>query len=304
MNGIVVVDKPAGWTSAHVVAKVKRTLKATKVGHTGTLDPFATGVLICCVDKATRLARLLSQGRKAYEAVMRLGVRTDTQDLTGHVVSKGSTLDITEKQIKTVFEQFLKVEEQVPPAFSALKHQGKPLYTLARKGVFVEKPARPIVIYHLEIRDIDLPFIRFDVVCSAGTYIRTLSADLGDALGCGAHLVSLCRTETGGFTLAETISVATLERLAASGQASSCILPMHEALKGIPEIRAGQHLAQKIRYGKPLTESEIGPVAASNASWIKVTDADRDLIAILELNKKDGILPYMCVFPKVREQGT
>ena len=155
----------------------------------------------------------------------------------------------------------------------------------------------------MKIRDIELPFIRFEVICSAGTYIRTLSSDLGEALGCGAHLVSLCRTETGGFTLAETISLATLERLAASGQASSCILPMNEALKGIPEIRAGQNLAQKIRHGKPLTESELGPVAANNASWIKITDGDRDLIAILEFNKKDGTLPYMCVFPKAREQG-
>jgi tRNA pseudouridine55 synthase len=303
MNGIVAVDKPAGWTSAHVVAKVKRALKATKVGHTGTLDPFATGVLICCVGRATRLAQLLAKGRKSYEAVMRLGVRTDTQDFTGRVVSKASVMEITDSQIKSVFQRFMKVEEQVPPAFSALKHRGEPLYKLARKGIFVEKPARRIVIHHLKILDIDLPFIRFEVICSAGTYIRTLSADLGEALGCGAHLVSLCRTETGGFTLAETISLSTLERLGALGQASSCVLPMNEALKGIPEIKAGQALAQKIRYGKPITDSELGPVDTKHASWIKITDADRDLIAVLESNKKDGILPYMCVFPKAREQG-
>ena len=303
MNGVVAINKPAAWTSAQVVAKVKGALKANKVGHTGTLDPFATGVLLCCVNRATRLAPLLSKGKKSYEAVMHLGVRTDTQDLTGRMVSQTSTLDITKHDITSVFQHFLKVDKQIPPAFSALKHRGEPLYKWARKGVFVEKPARPIVIYHLQILDMDLPFIRFEVTCSEGTYIRTLSADLGEALGCGAHLVSLCRTETGGFTLDETISLSTLERLAASGQASSCVLPMNQALKGIPEVQASQALAQKIQYGKPITQPELGPLETKHVPWIKITDADKDLIAVLASHKKNGVLPYMCVFPKAGGQG-
>jgi tRNA pseudouridine55 synthase len=303
MNGIVAVDKPADMTSAHVVARVKRALKAKKVGHTGTLDPFATGVLICCINRATRLAQFLSLGRKSYEAVMRLGVRTDTQDLTGGVVSEASTAGITDDHIRSVFQAFLEVKEQVPPAFSALKHLGEPLYKLARKGIFVEKPPRRIAIHHMELLDIALPFVRFEVICSAGTYIRTLSDDLGVALGCGAHLVELRRTESGGMTLAETISLSTLEKVAAEGNVSDCIVPMNEALKGIPEIRADQNLAQKIGCGMPITEAELGRVdPQEEASWIKVTDADNNLIAVLGSDIKDGILPYMCVFPTVAGQ--
>lgn len=298
MNGIVAVNKPADMTSAQVVARVKRALKAKKVGHTGTLDPFATGVLICCVNRATRLAQFLSKSRKSYEAVMCLGVRTDTQDLTGCVMSETSISEVTDKAIKSVFRRFLGVREQVPPAFSALKHRGEPLYKLARKGVFVEKPPRRIAIYHLELLDINLPFVRFKVMCSSGTYIRTLSDDLGVALGCGAHLVELCRTECGGMTLADAIGLPTLEDLAAKGQGSRCIVPMNEALKGIPEVQADESLAQKVGCGIPISEAELGCVASrEEASWIKVTDAHSNLIAVLGSQMKDGVLPYMCVFP-------
>lgn len=303
MNGIVAVDKPAGMTSAQVVAVVKRALKAKKVGHTGTLDPFATGVLICCVDQATRLARFLCQGKKYYKAVMRLGIETDTQDLTGRVVSEAPILGVTEREIRATFRRFLKADTQVAPAFSALKHQGQALYKLARQGVFVDKPARRIEIYHLEILDIDLPFVRFEVICSAGTYVRTLSADLGKSLGCGAHLVELCRTQNGGITLSESISLESLEMLAEKGQVSRCIVPMNEALKGVPEIQANCTLIKKIRHGQPITEATLGVVEATDASWIKVTDASKHLIAILGSNKKNGVLPYMCVFPKTGEQA-
>lgn len=297
MNGIVAVDKPANLTSAQVVARVKAALGAGKVGHTGTLDPFATGVLICCLNRATRLAQFFSKGRKSYEAVMCLGVRTDTQDLTGRVVSEASTAAITEEAIRSVFRRFLNVKEQVPPAFSALKHRGEPLYKLARKGIFVEKPPRRIAIYHLELLDIKLPFVRFEVVCSSGTYIRTLSDDLGVALGCGAHLVELCRTECGGVTLAEAVSLSALEDLAAKRQGSQCVLPMNEALKGVAEVRADERLAQKVGRGMPISEAELGRVQArEGASWIKVIDGDRNLIAVLGTEVKDGVLPYMCVF--------
>jgi tRNA pseudouridine55 synthase len=297
MNGIVAVNKPADVTSAQVVARVKKALKAKKAGHTGTLDPFATGVLICCLDQATRLAQFLSKSRKSYEAVLRLGVRTDTQDLTGRVMSEASISAITDKEIKSVFQRFIKVKEQVPPAFSALKHRGEPLYKLARKGVFVKKPPRRIAIYHLELLDVSLPFVRFEVVCSSGTYIRTLSDDLGMALGCGAHLVELCRTDCGGVTLAETIGLSTLEDLAAKGQGSRCILPMNEALKGVPEVRADESLVRKVGCGVPISECELGGVAGrQGTSWIKVTDADRNLIAVLGSEVKNGVVPYMCVF--------
>ncbi|MBN1841618.1 MAG: tRNA pseudouridine(55) synthase TruB [Deltaproteobacteria bacterium] len=297
MNGIVVVDKAAGMTSAQVVAKVKRILRAKKVGHCGTLDPFATGVLVCCINQATRLAQFFSHGKKGYEAVMRLGIRTDTQDLTGRIVSREPTLAVADHEIGPVFRRFLNVREQAPPAFSALKHHGVPLYKLARRGTFVQKPSRRISIYDLAVLDVDLPYVRFRVSCSQGTYIRTLCADMGDALGCGAHLVQLRRTESSGFTLEETISLQGMERLAATGEVSNCVIPMSNALKGIPEIQASQGLARRIRHGEPVTEEKLGPVDATGALWVKVTDADRNLIAVLGSRERKGVLPYVCVFP-------
>ena len=297
MNGIVVVDKPASMTSAQVVAQVKAALKARKVGHTGTLDPFATGVLVCCINQATRLAQFLTCGKKSYEAIMHLGIRTDTQDLTGEVVSRAPSLSLTPEEVRCVFERFSKTKEQVPPAFSALKHHGVPLYKLARRGTFVQKPSRRVSIYKLEVLDMDLPFVRFEVSCSQGTYIRTLCADMGEALGCGAHLANLRRTESGGFTLGEAISLTTLKELAVAGKISDCVTPMAPALRGMPEIKASPRLVQSIRHGQPVTTAALGPVEDARAPWIKVTDGEGHLVAVLREKKEDGVYPYACVFP-------
>jgi tRNA pseudouridine55 synthase len=296
MNGIVVIDKPANMTSARVVAQVKRLLQAKKVGHTGTLDPFATGVLVCCIGRATRLAQFLTQGKKCYEAVMHLGIRTDTQDLTGQVVSKEQMVAVTDREIHAVFRRFLDVRHQDPPAFSALKYCGVPLYRLARRGMFIQKSSRRISIYELEILNIDLPYVSFEVSCSQGTYVRTLCADMGDALGCGAHLARLCRTESGGFSLEEAVSLDTLAKLAAGGKGSSCVIPMSKALRGIQEIQVGRGLVQRIRYGQPVTKAQLGGVEDDSGPWIKVTDTERNLIAVLGSRGKNGVYPYACVF--------
>jgi tRNA pseudouridine55 synthase len=303
MNGIVVVDKPADMTSARVVAEAKTVLGARKVGHTGTLDPFATGVLVCCVNQATRLARFLTRGQKCYQAIMRLGIRTDTHDLTGRVLSEEVSLTVTHHEVRSAFKHFSGIKEQVPPAFSALKHHGVPLYKLARRGTFVQKPSRRISIYRLVVHDIDLPDVHFEVRCSEGTYVRTLCADIGDALGCGAHLVRLRRTENSGFTLGEAISMSTMKALSAEGKILKCIMPMRQALRGIPEIQAGRALVQRIRQGQPVTKVALGPLKDGTAQWIKVTDAERQLIAVLGLSEKNGVLPYMCVFPKTEGPG-
>jgi tRNA pseudouridine55 synthase len=296
MNGVVVVDKPSAMTSAQVVAQVKALLKAKKVGHTGTLDPFATGVLVCCINEATRLARFLISGRKGYEATMRLGIRTDTQDLTGQVISREPSLAVTHEEVHSTFQRFLEVKEQVPPAFSALKHQGVPLYRLARRGTFVQKPARRISLYELRVLDIHLPYVHFGVSCSQGTYVRTLSADIGDAMGCGAHLVQLCRTESGGFTLEEAVSLSTLKGLAETGKAADRITPMAHALKGFPEVKASRALALRIRHGQPITGAELGQGKDAGGPWIKVTDDENNLIAVLGAKERDGVYPYACVF--------
>jgi tRNA pseudouridine55 synthase len=296
MNGIVVIDKPANMTSARVVAQVKRLLQAKKVGHTGTLDPFATGVLVCCIGRATRLAQFLTQGKKCYEAVMHLGIRTDTQDLTGQIVSKEQMVAVTDREIHAVFRRFLDVRHQDPPAFSALKYRGVRLYRLARRGMFIQKSSRRISIYELEILDIDLPYVSFEVSCSQGTYVRTLCADMGDALGCGAHLARLCRTESGGFSLEEAVSLDTLAKLATGGKGSSCVIPMSNALRGIQEIQVGRGLVQRIRYGQPVTKAQLGGVEDDSGPWIKVTDTERNLIAVLGSRGKNGVYPYACVF--------
>jgi len=297
MNGIVIVDKPAGMTSAQVVARVKTLLKAKKVGHTGTLDPFATGVLVCCMNQATRLAQFLIAGRKCYEGVMRLGIRTDTQDVAGQVISKDPDVSVTHDKVHSVFREFLNIKEQVPPAFSALKHRGVPLYKLARCGAFVKKPARPISIYHLELLHIDLPYIHFKVSCSQGTYVRTLCADMGDAMGCGAHLVRLCRTESGGFALKQAISLSTLKEMVLAGKVADSIIPMSRALRAVPEVNADPALAKRIRYGQPISEADLGHSKDPSRPWIKVTNTEGNLIAVLCANKENGVYPYACVFP-------
>jgi len=298
MNGMVIVDKPAGMTSAQVVCVVKRTLKVKKVGHAGTLDPFATGVLVCCVNRATRLAQFFSYGNKRYEAVMCLGVRTDTQDFTGRVLSRSSAVGLTNAKIESVFREFAGFGEQFPPYFSALKHHGKPLYKLAREGIFIQKPARKISIYTLTLLDINHPFVRFEVACSHGTYVRTLCADIGDALGCGGHLVQLRRTESSGFELDEAISLKTLKRRVLAGKAYNCLIPMNRALKEMPEVHVSNKLAEKMRHGRPVTKTELGSHDDTWTQWVKVTDVNKNLVAILDSNEKKGVFPYMCVFPE------
>lgn len=297
MNGIIVIDKPPDMTSAQVVARVKRIAKAKKAGHTGTLDPFATGVLVCCINNATRLAQFLSYGQKRYEGVMRLGIRTDTQDFTGRVVSRESHLTLTDQDVHQAFRWFLGVKHQNPPAYSALKHKGVPLYRLARQGTFVQKPPRRISIYGLEVLDVSLPEVRFDVCCSGGTYIRTMCADIGEALGCGAHLKALCRTETGQFSLKEAMPLKALERLSTTGELSNHVIPMNVALRGMPHISASEELVQKIQLGRPVTERDVAPVAEEAWPWIKVTDTGGNLVAVMRSNKKNGVYPYACVFP-------
>jgi tRNA pseudouridine55 synthase len=212
-SGVLVLDKPEGISSAKVVAIVKKALGAGKAGHAGTLDPLATGVLVCCVNDATRLARFLMQGQKAYEAVLRLGQQTDSLDATGHVLETApdaAVAQITATQIDAVARRFVGRIEQQPPVYSALKHKGTPLYRLARKGHPVQKPPRAVHIDDVQILSVDLPRVRFAVTCSPGTYIRTLAADMGAALGCGGHLEALRRTASSGFTLADALPLSAI----------------------------------------------------------------------------------------------
>ncbi|MCP4345914.1 MAG: tRNA pseudouridine(55) synthase TruB [Desulfobacterales bacterium] len=305
MHGIFVIDKPENISSAAVVARLKKILGVRKAGHSGTLDPFATGVMVCCVNQATKLARFFLHSGKKYTAVLKLGVETDTQDSTGTVISRCEKVNFDEKKIKSVFEKFEGAIEQVPPVYSALKHKGVPLYKLARQGKPVQKPPRPVFISSLRIFEINLPEISFEVSCSGGTYIRTLCADIGAELGCGGHLKELRRTESSGFSINESVTLPELEkRVLSSGaganeQEQLGMISMSEALRNMPVHVADPVLAEKIAHGNIITTKNIIPGKTEEPEgFIKVVDTDNNLLAVLTYKKDCKTYNYCCVFAR------
>jgi tRNA pseudouridine55 synthase len=230
-----------------------------------------------------------------------LGQETDTQDSTGSVVGIGNPAKLTEKTIGSVFKQFLGSIEQLPPVYSALKHKGEPLYKLARRGQPLQKPPRRVQISNIHIREINLPFIWFEVTCSAGTYIRTLCADIGKTLGCGGHLQALQRTESSGFTLKQAVTLKQLEESTQAGDFSGLMISMADALHDMPEYVADRHLIEKIRYGMVLTQKDLfsGHLAdriTDSQAHIKIIDARNNLIAVLAYTQGKNRLTYCCVF--------
>lgn len=250
----MIIDKPEGITSHDVVARVRRILKTKRVGHTGTLDPFATGVMVILVGRATRLAQFLDKDVKEYEAVVRLGFETDTGDRTGVQSSEfrvPSSEQMYEDEIESVLKEFRGEIEQVPPMYSAKKVAGKKLYELARAGKAIERKPTSVTIYELEtLPDVQIrdprSAIRIRVVCSAGTYIRTLAADIGKRLGTGAHLEDLRRTRSGEFDLSRSITLHELEKLDFPG---SALLPMKEAVSNLPEFVLPPDRIEKTKNG-------------------------------------------------------
>ena len=301
LNGIIVINKPVQMTSATVVASVKRISNAGKVGHTGTLDPLAEGVLICCLNRATRLARFLLHGNKRYEAVLKLGEDTDTQDATGTVLSTGDPANLSAEMIRSACERFCGQMVQLPPVYSALKHKGTPLYRYARQGRPVQKPARQVHIFWIEIREINIPFVRFEVSCSAGTYIRTLCADIGTSLGCGGHLHALKRLESCGFSLQQALTLKQLEACALAGTLTQQIITMADALKLMPVIIADDDLIAKIHHGRELAPDDVNLIKIArqdNVSqpYFKIVDNGNNLMAVMEYQKTKNRLDYCCVF--------
>ena len=211
IHGIINVYKEKGFTSHDVVAKLRGIVGQKKIGHTGTLDPDATGVLPVCLGKATKLCDLLTDKNKTYEAVLLLGKTTDTQDITGEVLEEKSTEALTEEKVREAIEGFIGDYEQIPPMYSALKVNGKKLYELAREGKVIERKARPVKILDIQILEIDLPKVRMEVSCSKGTYIRTLCHDIGEKLGCGGCMESLIRTRVSTFRIEDAKTLDEIE---------------------------------------------------------------------------------------------
>lgn len=294
-NGIVVLDKPPEMSSAQAVARVKRRLGARKVGHAGTLDPFATGVLICCINQATRLARFLLHGRKRYLAELHLGVITDTQDATGRVLAVASSEDVTVAQVRATLRRFMGSQWQKPPIYSALKHQGIPLYRYARRGRPVEKPARRIHIDSIEIRSVALPRVQFELVCSAGTYVRSLCADVGAALGCGGHLASLRRTESSGFRIEEAVTLKLLE-VDSERDRRERIVPMPEALRNMPAVRLDYALTKAIKHGRMIAAESVPGLQALPDGPVKALEPDGSLAGVIDYHHSHRQLKFYCVF--------
>lgn len=234
--GVFLVDKPVGPSSFRMVQLVRRALSIKKVGHAGTLDPFASGLLIICVGRpATRLISQFMDGNKRYEAVLKLGIETTTQDLEGEVVAQHEVRAFTREELEQCLAGFMGEQLQVPPQYSALKHQGKPLYHYARKGIVIEKAPRPVTIFRLELLAAGPDSLRIMVECSKGTYIRTLAADIGSALGCGAHLVALRRLQSGLFSVDDAVDGAVLQdSLPARQELLAKTLSVEEVLALLP----------------------------------------------------------------------
>jgi|APFre7841882630_1041343.scaffolds.fasta_scaffold00407_3 tRNA pseudouridine55 synthase len=284
MNGIVVIDKPSGKTSHDVVEDVKKALLVKKAGHTGTLDPMATGVLPVCLEEATKLVQFLSADTKDYTATMLLGVKTDTQDIEGKIIARDDPY-VMHEDIENIFYRFVGETEQVPPRYSALKYRGKPLYKWARQGVAIEPPPRIIEIYDIRIDEVKLPYITFRVSCSKGTYVRSLCSDIGEMLGCGACLASLRRTRSGSFFEDSAISLDALDNTAGIGPPNH-IIPLIDAIPHIPAIYVDHAFARKLREGyQPVAEMlriyHIPSLAAGD--MVKFIGEDGNLVSIAKM---------------------
>ncbi len=256
-EGVLNVDKPEGITSHDVVYRVRRLSGVKRVGHAGTLDPLATGVLIVCLGRATRMVEYLMGQPKTYETRIRLGQTTNTYDAEGEVTQERPIPPLSHDTLETFLTPFRGSIQQHPPAYSAIKQAGKPLYKLARQGLAVETKPRPVTIYALDLLEITLPFIHLRVVCAAGTYIRSLAHDLGQAIGCGGHVAALRRTAVGNFTAAQATSLDVLTPT----NLSQYLQPCDSAVLHLPLLSLGEAETKKLQQGQPIPFQPHHPIA-------------------------------------------
>lgn len=268
INGVLLLDKPVGWSSNDALIKAKRLLNAIKAGHTGTLDPFATGLLPLCFGEATKFSADLLDADKTYQTVVHLGLRTNTGDTEGEVIER-KDVNVSVEQIQQVLTQFRGDILQVPPMYSALKRDGKALYEYAREGITLEREARPVTIHLLEFVSYQAPFLTLNVRCSKGTYIRVLGEDIGEALGCGAHLNALRRTQVGHLVLANTV---TLDQLIAMEEAQrlQLLAPVDALLSSFPEVILNAELARRFLQGQRISLDKEGLIHPQQLGRVRV----------------------------------
>lgn len=255
IDGIVILDKAIGISSNRALQEVKRIFDAQKAGHTGSLDPLATGVLPLCLGEATKVSQFLLDSDKKYRAKLKLGVRTDSGDSEGNILESCADFEVSEQQIEEALTPFKGEIEQVPPMYSALKVNGVPLYKMARKGQTIEREPRRITVYSIEMTAFEGDELELEIACSKGTYIRTIADDLGQALGCGAHIIALRRTQAGAFTEADCVTTETLKEEFESGGLSVIddhLIPMDKAIADLPEVILPSITASFIKNGQPV----------------------------------------------------
>lgn len=279
MNGILLVDKPEKLSSAAVVRCVKKTYGVEKIGHLGTLDPFASGLLPLCLGKGTKIAQFLMAERKAYTGTIRLGVETDTLDVTGAVVRTASLPQYQKETLLSVADRFLGEYWQTPPMYSALKRNGIPLYKLARRGIVIEREPRKVCIEHFALVQLEPDLLSFSLTCSKGTYIRVLAADIGNALGCGAHLVSLRRTVFGKFVIDDALPLQKL--LERQEECSTALLSPAQAMRHYQIIHISSEIAARLRQGQQEMLKSL-PGAAHKQAIASLLDPTGELVAVVE----------------------
>ncbi len=302
MNGVLVLDKPKGITSQAAVNAVNKILKVKRAGHTGTLDPFATGVLPICVNSATKIIPYMDNHFKKYEALIRMGIKTDTLDLTGKVLQEREVGMIDKNALLDIFSRYRGKINQIPPMYSALKKDGIRLYEYARKGIEIERPSRSVVIKELELLELSPPFVRIMVECSRGTYIRVLASDISDELGCGGHLAELRRIESDGFKIDDAVTIEDIK----NGYVA--LTPLGDALSHMEQIAVSADLADDIRQGKQVRKINLKPDQIpqfkrgdrlkiyESSNLVSITEAVVDSSDFSNLDKGAVILKLLRVF--------
>jgi tRNA pseudouridine55 synthase len=286
LDGVLIIDKPLGPTSFDVVQKVRKLTGTKKAGHTGTLDPMATGVLPICLNDATKIAGYILHADKTYETTLRLGVETDTQDAQGKIIRERPVPELTHARIEEVLKQFRGPLRQIPPMYSAIKVNGQRLYELAREGKEVEREARDVVVHSLELLQFEGTQLSLRVHCSKGFYVRVLGADIGEALGCGAHLTALRRIQSGPFQLQHAV---TLEMLQVPENWQSKVVGMCAALSELPMLQVTEAEAKKVLHGGAVLRPGHPEVT------VRVMDPGERMLAIASVEASDGKVRYLRV---------
>jgi tRNA pseudouridine55 synthase len=296
INGILLLDKPINITANGALQTVKRLLAARKAGHTGSLDPLATGMLPICLGEATKFSQFLLEANKRYWVVGKLGIKTATGDAEGDIIQQRPVEDISVERLNAVIENFRGAIEQVPSMFSALKHQGRPLYELARKGITIERPARPVTIYELDLLARTPDTLTFTVACSKGTYIRTLIEDIGEALGCGAHVIALRRLSVGAYREEQMVSMAEIERQVQQGDPGLAdflqthLLPVDSAVDHWPTLRVSEAAIYYLTRGQAIIAS-----GAPTSGWVRLLRHNDEFLGVGEVLDDGRITPRRLV---------